>query len=396
MRVLLIDVNYKTGSTGKIVESLYKHVRSQGDIAAVCYGRGEKISSEYVFKFEPSLEMYLHAFLSRVTGITGCYSLIGTIRLILFIEYFNPDVVHIHELHAYFVNIPMLCRYLKFKKIKTLWTFHCEFMYTGKCGNTLDCNRWLTGCGHCPRLGSYVSSWFFDFTHFMWLQKKKIFSDWNKLTIVCPSQWLALRCSRSLVSNVPIKVINNGVDNSVFYKRDCCHLRKKLDLKDEKIVLCVAPNLMSDHKGGKLALQFATRFQGENVKFIFVGLTTKDLDTFNFPKNVLPILKTDSQDQLAEFYSLSDIFISFSVSENYPTTCLEAVACGSIVCGFDVGGTKETFPSNPNNFVSYGDLDALENVVRIYLNGDSDCIEEHLDCSEQTMVSDYYNLYQNL
>ena len=238
MKVLLIDVNCKHSSTGKIVYDLYAALNRQGHTAAVCYGRGPLVKEPDIFKFGLDAETWLHALLTRITGLTGYFSPISTMRLLRFIKRFQPDVVHIHELHAYFVNIGPVMRYLKAHNIKTVWTFHCEFMYTGKCGHANDCEKWKTQCGPCPQLHEYPKSLFFDFTKKMFEDKKKWFTGFDNLTIVTPSQWLANRVKQSFLKVKNIQVIRNGVDTAnIFYPRDYASIKVKHNLTDEKIVL---------------------------------------------------------------------------------------------------------------------------------------------------------------
>jgi len=152
MKVLLIDVNCKYTSTGKIVYDLYSELRRQGHEAFVAYGRGPKISEVGIRKFAWDIETYFHAFMTRMIGLTGFFSPISTHRLLTLIKRIQPDVVHLHELHGYFVNIGSIVNYLKINQIPTVWTYHCEFMYTGKCGYTEDCTRYTDQCGECPLL----------------------------------------------------------------------------------------------------------------------------------------------------------------------------------------------------------------------------------------------------
>ena len=138
MRVLLLDVNCKYSSTGKIVYDLYTQLRRNGHEAAIGYGRGTLVREEYIYRFSPQWEVYIHALLTRITGYTGRYSPIATRRLIRIIKKFQPDVVHLNDMHGYFVNIIPLVEYLKKSKIKTVCTFPCEFMYTGTCGHSYE------------------------------------------------------------------------------------------------------------------------------------------------------------------------------------------------------------------------------------------------------------------
>ena len=216
MKVLLIDVNCKNSSTGNIVYNLYNYINSSDDEAAICYGRGAKIQGKNIFKFGIDAETYLHALLTRITGFTGCFSFFSTRRLIKHIKIFAPDVVHIHELHAYFVNVKTLINFLKTNHIRTVMTLHCEFAYTGKCGHSVECEQWKTECKKCPHLKQYVSTMWFDHTNFMFKQKKKAFSNFYELSIITPSNWLAERVKDSFLKNYPLSVIHNGIDIQYF------------------------------------------------------------------------------------------------------------------------------------------------------------------------------------
>ena len=396
MRVLLIDVVCKYGSTGKIVYDVYNDVNARGDEAAICYGRGPKIKEKNIYKFGLNFETFLHAFLTRFTGYTGCFSYFSTRRLIRFIKKFKPDVVHIHELHAYFVNVKQLLNYLKKANIKVVHTLHCTFSYTGKCGHHFECEKWKECCGKCPRLKEYVSTMFFDHTKKMFLDKKKAFTGFNNMTITCPSNWLANLAKQSFLGQYPIKVIPNGINTSVFSLKDTTALKEKLTIKNEKVVLAVAPNLMSPLKGGNWVLKLAEKMKSEPVKFIMVGVDNID---FEHGENVMVFKRTNNQDELADFYSLADVFVICSERENFPTTCLEAQCCGAPILGFDVGGVKETSAFDGNRFVEYGDIDGLENVLKEMLAKkiDKNSLSNHAVSiySEKAMSNSYYEIYKN-
>ncbi|MDD3382528.1 MAG: glycosyltransferase, partial [Bacilli bacterium] len=216
MKVLLIDVNCKRSSTGKIVYDLYQELNKNNIEASIAYGRGPKIKEKNIYKFGLDLETILHMIMTRITGLTGIYSVISTMRLIRYIKKFKPDVVHIHELHAYFVNLKPLINHLKKNNIKVIHTFHCEFMYTGKCGHAYECEKFKTLCFKCPRLKEYPKSFFLDFTKYMYKQKKKLYKDFDNLTIVTPSKWLLDRVKSSFLKDKKMLVINNGIDVNVF------------------------------------------------------------------------------------------------------------------------------------------------------------------------------------
>ena len=367
MKILFINSVYNWGSTGKIVHSLFTSCQADGIDAAVCYGRtmaaAKPAAEKNVFKFGLDGETKLHALLTRLTGRTGCFSFFSTRRLIKFMDEFKPDVVNLHEPHAYFLNLKPFFEYLKKHDIPLVYTFHCEFAFTGKCGHPLECENWKNGCGHCPHLKDYPKTLFFDRTASMLSEKKELLSG-QRMIIVSPSKWLAERTAQSILKGSDIRVVPNGIDTSVFTPCGGERLRKKLGLGKEKVVLAVCPDFADPLKGAGYLVKLAERLQGDDIRMILVG---KNSDKLSCPDNVIEIGRTEDQKELAEYYSLADCFVTCSEAENLPTTCIEAVCCGTPVAGFDVGGTKETAPGELGRFCEYGDLDALEENVRHFL-----------------------------
>lgn len=270
-RVLLIDVNCKFSSTGKIVYNLFKGLKEDGREAAICYGRGDEIHEEGIYKFGLDWETNIHAGLARITGYNGCFSPLSTKRLIAYIEEFQPDVIHIHELHAYFVNIKPLLEYIKKRKIKVVWTFHCEYMYTGKCGHAYSCTNFMHGCGKCPAVHEYPKSLFIDRTKQMFSMKRKAMNGLD-VEIVAPSEWLAKRVKMSFLQDVNISIIHNGIDTNIFKEQNIKSLRNELKIPSEnQVVLAVAPDIMSESKGGKWVLKLAESMKDEPITFILIG-----------------------------------------------------------------------------------------------------------------------------
>ena len=395
MRVLLIDVNCKYSSTGKIVYDLFQYINATDDEAAVCYGRGEVINEPGIYKFGLDLETKLHAFLTRITGLTGCFSFFSTKRLIDYIEKFKPDVVHIHELHGYFVNIKSLISYLNKKKIPIVWTFHCEFMYTGKCGVAYDCTRYTKGCGKCPYLKSYPKTLFFDFTHLMWKQKKKIFDDTKSIIIATPSVWLANRTKLSFLKNKRIEIIHNGIDTSVF--KPCISpddIKQQYGIKEDKLVLSVASHIMSDcNKGARHILKAADALKNKNIHFMIVGSEDSEI-VQKGNVTILPAIR--DQQFLARLYSAADAFLICSEKENFPTTCIEAQCCGTPVCGFDVGGVRETVVGNAC-LCEYGDFDGLiVGIQKVLSNPEYDAEKAIKVFRKEKMLCMYKELYSEI
>lgn len=387
MKILFINSVYKTGSTGKIVYDLKRELEKNGHETYVCYGRGQDLKEKGVVRFSYNLETLFHAFLSRIIGLMGYFSYFSTRRLINRIKKFKPDVVHIHETHSYFVNYLSLMEYLKKENIKTIWTFHCEYMYTGNCGYAYECEKWRNICENCPDIKRYPKSLFFDFTHKMFLDKKRAFQNFNNLIIATPSQWLKDRVKNSFLKDKRVEVVYNGVNTEIFKPRDFSHLKKKHNLENKKIILSVAPNIMSDRKGGKWVVKLAEKCLDLNYIFILIGV--KDLNQ-KFPDNVIALGRTENQIELAEYYSLADVFLICSQKETFSMTCAEAISCGTQVIGFKSGAPETVFLDSI--FVDYGDLSTLKKEVENYLKNDLIIIKKDI-YSIKKMYQEYLKLY---
>ena len=396
MKVLLIDVNCKHSSTGKIVYDLYTELNNSGNEAAICYGRGPLIKEKNIFKFGIDLETLFHAGMTRLTGLTGFFSILSTLRLINHIEKFKPDVVHIHELHAYFVNIGRLMNYLEDKKIKIVWTFHCEFMYTGKCGHAHDCDKFKKECNNCPQLREYPKSLIFDFTHYMHLRKKQYFKGFNNLTIVTPSEWLANRVRYSFLKNADIRVVYNGIDSeNVFYPRDITHLKNELGITNQTVVLSIASNLMSPDKGGELVLKIAKQLENENFKFIMIGVDKPEQQNLN---NVISYEVIKDQTKLAEFYSLANITLQLSRKETFSLVAAESIACGTPVLGFESGATKEVIGQN-GMLIEYGNTEKIKRILLDFEKSGFPRIVDEADTlrfTKKVMFKKYFNIYNEV
>lgn len=400
MKILQIDVNFDNSSTGKIVKDLQEGFIERGHQATSCYGRGKYTYGSEASKIANPFEIYTHALLTRLTGHTGIYSPLATRSCIAKIEAFRPDIVHLHELHGYYINIKKIVSHLKCHKIPTLWTFHCEFMYTGKCGHTNDCERWKTGCGQCPQLSTYPASFFLDQTQSMLRQKQEMFANFDNLKIITPSEWLANRVKQSFLQGKAIDVIYNGIDTEIFQPRTENNLRKELGIKTKHIILSIAPDLMSEHKGGQAILDLAKRMTMHDITFIMIGVKRPDKITNS---NIIAIPKISDKILLSQYYSLADFFLLTSKKETFSLVCAESLACGTPIIGYDAGATAEVAPPGYGLFVKNGDTDSLYNVAIHAINNinqfnpPESCVKyARNNFSKNAMISNYLNAYKEL
>lgn len=364
-RILSIDVAYKTGSTGKLVHEIHKRLSEYyGNEfeSFVAYGRGKKVSERNVLKTSFDLETMIHVLLNRITGLHGVYSYFSTLRLIKYIKKIQPDVVHLHELHGYFVNINMLLKYIKSRKIPIVWTFHCEYMYTGK-GHVYSKEE----LPNWNKKSEYPKSLFFDFTDVIVKKYLNFFLEYDKIKITYPSSWVESRLENTLLNKLSRRVIPNFVDVTKYKPCDYSRIEKKYGLTDKKVILSVAPNITDVTKGGKWVIEIAKSFQNrKDTVFVILGINNAK----NLPKmdNVLYINKTDDHDTLIELYSKASCFLLTSLRETFSMVSLESLSCGTPVIGFQAGAPEMVFKEPFGRFVPYGDVSKLKSLLLSVLN----------------------------
>lgn len=401
MRILLINVLCGKGSTGKIVYALYCEYRNIGHEVSICHGRGPTVDEPGIFKFNQDWRFYRHALKTGLTGYVGYGNRAATRRLIRHIEEYKPDVVHLHNIHGYYVDAYMLLNFLKNSGIPTVYTMHDKWVFTGKCGHSYECERWREKCGNCPLLREYPISFFFDKTAKEHSVKREIFRDYENITFTPVSAWLAKKAMQSpILSDKRFVVVHNGIDLDIFHPTETKSLRSKLGLEYDKVLLHVTPNFNDSCKGGKYVLDLARKLEGESVKIIVIGANKL---VKNSPSNVLWIPRTENQRELAAYYTLADAALITSKKETFSLFCAESVCCGTPIVGFECGAPSEMFPSPYSFFVEYGDMGVLEKVTRSLITGDIELASADM-CAEygrkhyakQTMCDAYLRVYEDM
>jgi glycosyltransferase involved in cell wall biosynthesis len=291
----------------------------------------------------------LHRGVSVFTGISGKGSKAGTKALLKEIDAIKPDIIHLHNLHGWYINLPMLFDYIKKNNIKTVWTLHDCWGFTAQCSHFTveNCNKWRTGCYNCPRYRIYPYT-FVDRTDKMWKLKKEWFYGVQNLTIITPSKWLCDLTKQSFLGEYDVRVINNGINLDVFKPADS-DFREKYGLQDKKIVLGVASS-WSDRKGLDVFKELSQSL-GEEYRVVLVG--TNDVIDKTLPSNIISIHRTYNQTELAEIYTAADVFVNPTREETFGLVNVEAIACGTPVVTFDVGGTPETVNENTGIVVKF-------------------------------------------
>ncbi|SSC12131.1 Glycosyl transferase group 1 [Mesotoga infera] len=398
MRVLQLNVVYRRGSTGMIVHWIHDGLKRYGHDSIVCYGRKRVSKEENVFKISSEFEAKFHALLTRLTGRMYLYSFFSTRKAISLIKFLKPDIVHVHCLNGWFINIHKLFDFLKEGNIRTVLTLHAEFMFTGNCGHSYDCDKWRTGCGKCPNLKEATTSLILDRTAEEWQRMKQSLSGFEKLAIIAVSEWLAKRARLSpIFEELPVTVIWNGVDTDVFRPVATERLKKLHKIDDQKVILHVTPAFSNPSKGGQYVLELARRLDSKLYKFIIVGY---NLRKGNLPANVIPVMHTSNLLELSEYYSLADLTLLTSKRETFSLVTAESLCCGTPVVGFRAGGPEEIAMKDYSEFVNYDDIDSLEVVIKTWSRRSSyrSDISHSASAlySKRRMVDKYLETYRRL
>lgn len=409
MRILQINSHYNQGGAARIVACIHRQLSARGQESHVAYGRGQK-GEEGTYRFNTVPEVLLSAACSRFLGKNGWYNRAATRRLLSFMERVEPDVIHLHALHGYYLNFPMLFDYINSREIPCVWTFHDCHAFTGNCGYFFDCEKWKTGCGSCPYLKNYPASQWFDRTGVMWRQKRELFTQGTKKVIVTPSLWLTEQAKQSCFGKYPCITIHNGIDTKqVFYPRDRRACREKYGFgQEEKLILGIAVGYRDERKGAKYIIRLAKNL-GSGAKVILIGWNRENdallvgSDGKKIADNIVTIPNTSDADMLAEYYSMADVFVIPSLAENYATTTLEAMACGTPAVGFDVGGIPEQLTGGRGIAVKAGDQARFDAAVESVLTGQAGLMDREAlsaavreENSTERMTEAYERIYREL
>lgn len=378
MKVLQVNCVYAHGSTGKIIADIEKVLEKKGHKSIICYGRGKTVNNKPgVYKFCSELESKIHNIAHRyfgVLGYGGCY--FSTYNLINIIDKEKPDVVHLHCINGFCVNIFRLLKWLGENNIKTLLTNHAEFFYTGNCGHAYNCERWKSepGCGSCPILLEATAGSIFDTTQKSWCEMKKAFSYFHENNLLCTavSPWVK---SRFLLSPITCKfncqVVFNGLDTSIFNinKRENRELTRKsigIGLSEKVVFHATAFFYMDENnlKGGRYIYKLAKLMP--DVIFVVAALSYQTI--IDCPPNLKLIGSAKSQVHLSELYAAADLTVITSKRETFSMITAESLCCGTPVVGFESGGPESISPKEYTEFVEYDNLESLQISINKWIN----------------------------
>ena len=402
MSIALINMTCES-STGNIMFSIAEIGKNEFDIYTYApypfstkYKPTQTISEKHFF-YGTWFERKISNLLGRIFGLNGLNSSLGTRQLIHELKKNKIEILHLHNLHSYCINLCMLFRYIKKNKLKVVWTLHDCWSFTGHCPHfdMIGCDKWKTGCYHCPQYREYPQS-LIDSSKRMYQLKKKWFTGVENMTLVTPSEWLAGLVKQSFLKDYPIRVINNGIDLEVF-KPTPSNFRETYGCGGKKIVLGVAFG-WEKRKGLDVFLDLAKRLDSERYQIVLVG-TDETVDK-QLPNTVISIHRTQNQTELAKIYTAADVFVNPTREENYPTVNMEALACGTPVLTFQTGGSPEILDVTCGSVVPKNDIDALyREIIRICETAPYSteaCLKKAKQFDKNEKFQEYIDLYRNL
>lgn len=362
-KILCVNVSDR-GSTGKIIEDIARNSEEYKFVLCVPHvSNKSQVMKAYSLMRIPH-EQGIYRRIAKIKGYPFGFAPFSTMRLERIIRYEKPDLVHIHCVNMNMVNIYKLFHFLAISNIPFVVTNHAEFYYTGSCAHAKECVQWENGCKKCTDL-NYATGTLWDRTNRAWDKMKKAFEEFEKITVVSVSPWVAERCKKSgIMKNVTQDMILNGINTEIFYPKNISNLRKTLKISNKKVILHVTAgftNEASDLKGGIFFLKLAKRFQNyDNMLFVVAGSVARDLEKYNFPKNLLLLGNVSDQERLADWYSIASLTIITSKRETFSLPVAESLCCGTPVIGFEAGGPESIALEEFSEFVSYGDENALK------------------------------------
>ena len=423
MRIAQINV-VASLSTGRIAVSLCRTAIQAGHRALFCHSRDHAPGDVPSYVIGSKAETLLDLALTRLTDRAGFFSRYATRRLIAQLEAYKPDLVHLHNLHGYYLHLPTLFAYLKKNDLPVVWTLHDCWAYTGHCAyytmargaapldgrrrradpsERLGCDRWQGGCGGCVCKRAYPASWFLDQRARNWRDKRELFRGLRHMVLATPSEWLRQEVKRSFLGSYPVYVLPNGIDLSVFqpcadeqFMRDVVRFYGLDRAGGRKLVLSAAA--VWDERKGLDDLIELSEALGPEYCVAAVGLD--EYQIASLPKGtVLGVRRTGNTGDLCALYTAADLYLSASHEESMGMTLVEALACGTQILCYDATAMPEIVTDEVGEVVSLGDISALADAVRRLCSNPrsaESCRARAADFEAGRCFSAYLRLYENM
>ncbi len=363
MRVLLINSVCGIGSTGRICTDIAQDYERAGHEVKIAFGRDAKVPDQfqkYAVRIGTDFDVKLHGIKSKLFDAHGLGSKNATKRFLAWAEDYDPELLWLHNIHGYYINYIELFDWIKSRpQMEVKWTLHDCWAFTGHCSyfTMAGCNKWETQCEHCPQPTKYPGRLFIDRSKQNFELKKQCFTGVKQMTLITPSKWLMDLVKRSFLSEYPVEVHYNKVDTNVF-KPINSDFKKDNGFENKKVVLGVASPW--DERKGLGDFIELRNILDSSYQIVLVGLSQEQIQ--ELPSEILGIQRTNNVNELVEVYSAADVFVNPTYEDNYPTTNLEAAACGTPVITYRTGGSPESVPEE--NVVECGDVKGIASRIQ--------------------------------
>ena len=398
MIILQINVTCNWGSTGRIAEEIGQLIISNGNKSYIAYGRDYNTSQSNLIYIGNKFNVYHHYIYSRLLDKHGLASKIATKNLIKKIVEINPDIIHLHNIHGYYLNYPLLFRFLSSVNIPIVWTLHDCWSFTGHCAyfDFVNCNKWKKQCYNCKALNTYPKS-LIDSSRKNYLIKKHCLTKVPNMILVPVSNWLNKLLSESFLSHYKTHIIHNGININIFKPIIDKTILNKYHIKEKFIILGLT-NIWAERKGLNDILTLNHIIDHNVYQIVLVGLTKKQIN--QLPQSIIGIPRTDSVEDLVKLYSYAGVYINPTWEDNFPTTNLEALACGTPVITYDTGGSPEAIDEKTGYVVPKGNVNQLYEAIIKVQEGNikrEDCRQraERL-YNKEDRFREYIDLYKSL
>lgn len=363
MKFAIIAGFYKYGSTGKGVHNKYIRLKNLGYDVKVFYGKKkQEDTNEDIIYFGNRLFYYMSVILGRYSGLSDVLPFFQTRKLIRELKKYKPDIVWLSGIHGYYVNWYRLIKFLKKNNIWTVYGMTDEFAFMGKCCSSFECEKYKTGCHHCPHLKNYPESLIFDNSKFVFNLKKKAYQGWDKVVFRSAPYVVNKAKDSYLLKDKQFAEADAGIDiTNIYHPRDPEKLRQELGIpENKKVALLCAPST-DPHKGAPYFEECARLCEHDDIVFVQVAFNG---NKETLPSNFIPISYVSSPELLAEYYSMADVYVCTSVSDAQPNTCLEAMGCGTPIIGFNISGVPYVASKEFGTFVEPFDVQKMAEAIR--------------------------------
>lgn len=393
MKVLIINSSLHSGSIGKIASGLYNQLKSHGHEVIHVHGNFDEENEESnQICISTKQEQFIHKVYNCVSGYNSTFAPLAMVRLEKIIKRFQPDIIQLYNLHGYYIDIYKLFKLIKKYNIPVVYGMLDEHPYLGYCTYAYDCDRFKLGCKNCELeiKHGYMNFWTKSKGRQTFLKKKKAYDSIDNIVYTGPG-WVIDRSKESeLLKDKKLTILDEYIDtDNTFYPRDTKEVRMRLDISDDKIIVLNVARSDDKRKGVDSYIECARLCQDDRYVFINIGYLG---DRANLPNNYLPMDLEYNQDMLAEYYSVADILVCTSYADTMPNVCLDALACGTPIIGYDITGTPYVADEPLGRFVEAGN--SLELLRAIFINGKKSK-EISKRCREYALVRYSVKTYYN-